>query len=154
MTLQEQLSTAINLAVEAHSGVYDKGGSPYILHPLHLMNQFLFDPELAAIAVLHDVVEDSEVTIDGLIELGFTNRVIDAVDLLTHRSSDSYDEYINKICMNADAIKVKRKDLEHNSDITRLKGVTDNDLQRMAKYHRSFLILGVARDKMKFLGAY
>ena len=154
MKPQEQLSTAINIAVEAHAFTYDKGGSPYILHPLHLMNQFLYDPELASIAVLHDAVEDSELLVDELIGIGFSERVTDAIDLLTHRKDDTYEEYIDKICMNPDAIKVKRKDLEHNSDITRLKGVSDNDLQRIAKYHRAFLILGIARDKMKFLGAY
>ena len=71
MNKQEQLAKAIEIATKAHSGQFDKAGKPYILHPLHLMQQCLFDPELAAIAVLHDVIEDSEWTMDGLANQGF-----------------------------------------------------------------------------------
>jgi len=141
----KNLDKAILLAAEAHAGQFDKGGKPYILHPLHLMQQLLFDPELAQIAVLHDVVEDSNMTFEQLVKLGFSNRVIDALTLLTHNPSDSYEDYILGIATNQDAIKVKRKDLEHNSDITRLKGVTDKDLERMKKYHKAFLFLGENR---------
>ncbi len=146
--MNKQLGRAITIAVEAHKDQYDKGGRPYILHPLHLMDQLIFDTELAIIAVLHDVVEDSDWTIDNLYAEGFSTRVIKALGLLTHHPKDSYEAYIDDICMNFDAIRVKRKDLEHNSDITRLKGVRDKDLVRMKKYHNAFVRLGEAKRKM------
>ena len=145
MNKQEQLAAAICIAAAAHHGQYDKGGKPYILHPLHLMNQLMFDTQLATIAVLHDVVEDSGVTLDELEVIGFSARVLVTVDILTHRDGVSYDDYITRISCNLDAIKVKRKDLEHNSDITRLKGVEAKDLNRMKKYHDSFVRLTEAK---------
>ena len=151
MNTQEQLALAIRIAVTAHEGQYDKGGKPYILHPLHLMSQLMYDPELAAIAVLHDVVEDSKWTMNDLVDNGFSDRVVNTVYKLTHQHGETYDEYIGYICDSIDAIIVKRKDLEHNSDITRLKGVTDKDLARMAKYHKAFIKLGKARDELRGL---
>lgn len=142
----KQLQLAISIAVKAHEGQFDRGGKPYILHPLHLMNQLLFDTELATIAVLHDVIEDSEVTIRDLMDYGFSHRVYVAVSLLTHREGDDYlVNYIGNIAANYDALRVKRKDLEHNSCITRLKGVKQKDLDRIAKYHAAFKILGEAK---------
>ncbi len=152
MNKQEQLARAIQIATNAHTGQFDKGGKPYILHPLHLMNQLLFDPQLATIAVLHDTIEDSagEVTILMLQKEGFSERVCSAIDLLTHRNDSDYlEEYIPSICTNIDAIRVKRKDLEHNSDISRLKGVSPKDLERMEKYHTAFVTLGKARENFK-----
>ena len=143
--MMKLLSKAIKIATDAHDGVLDKGGKPYILHPLHLMHQLMFDTELAIIAVLHDVVEDSGWTIDELRDEGFPDRVLEALDLLTHKPEDSYETYIIAISDNYDAIRVKRKDLEHNSDITRLKGVTPKDLERMKKYHKAFMFLGAAK---------
>ena len=140
--LYKQLAHAIEVATEAHHGQFDKGGKPYILHPLHLMSQLMFDIELATIAVLHDVVEDSEWTIDLLTYNGFSDRVTTALELLTHDPDDSYEQYIDRISYSKDALRVKRKDLEHNSDITRLKGIKEKDLERMAKYHKAFIFLG------------
>jgi len=149
MNLSKQLANAISIATNAHHDQYDRGGKPYILHPLYLMSQCLFDLELATIAVLHDVVEDSELTLDSLIIQGFSPRVTKALALLTHESHDDYFTYINNMKDNYDAIRVKRKDLEHNSDITRLKGVTSKDLLRMAKYHKAFIILGKFKSKFQ-----
>ena len=145
MNKQKQLARAIEIATEAHSGQFDKGGKPYILHPLHLMGQLMFDTQLATIAVLHDAVEDSHWTLNDLSASGFSPRVINALILLTHDKSFSYEMYIESICTNYDAIRVKRKDLEHNSDITRLKGITEKDLARVEKYHRAFMRLGEAK---------
>lgn len=145
MNKEEQLGLAIKIAIEAHEGQFDKGGKPYILHPLHLMNQLMYDTELATIAVLHDVVEDSKITHIKLAEMGFSWRVREAIDLLTHEHGRSYEEYIEGVCTNYDAIRVKRKDLEHNSDITRLKGVSEKDLKRIEKYHKAFIRLGEAK---------
>ena len=145
MNEQEQLSEAIKISALAHAGQFDKGGKPYILHPLHLMSQLLFDPQLAAIAVLHDVIEDSATTLQDLTDFGMSGRIISAVSLLTHDSRDSYEEYINKICGNIDAVRVKRKDLQHNSDITRIKGVSRKDFDRLEKYHNAFVKLTEAK---------
>ena len=152
MDEQHQLAKAIKIATIEHEGQFDKGGKPYILHPLHLMNQLLFDTQLATIAVLHDVVEDSVngVSIGSLMASGFSQRVCATLDLLTHKKGDNYlDNYIRKICTDYDAIRVKRKDLEHNSDITRLKGVTEKDLKRIEKYHAAFTMLGEAKKRLK-----
>lgn len=146
MNKQEQLSHAIATAADVHNGQFDKGGKPYILHPLHLMNRLMFDIELATIAVLHDVLEDSSLSMGYFKRTGYNHRVMSALDLLTHKDSDSYEEYIEKIATNYDAIRVKRKDLEHNSNITRLKGVSEKDLKRMEKYYKAFIFLGKARD--------
>ena len=109
------------------------------------MNSLLFDTQLATIAVLHDVVEDSNITLEKLKQVGMSPRVISALMCLTHKNSQSYEEYIEDICSNYDAIRVKRKDLEHNSDITRLKGVGLKDIARMEKYHKSFMRLTEAK---------
>ena len=145
--MKNKLALAISIAAVAHSGQLDKGGKPYILHPLHLMNQLLFDKDLATIAVLHDVVEDTYISLDYLKALGFNDRVVSALVLLTHDSTTPYVDYIDEICTNYDAVLVKRKDLEHNSDITRLKGVTDKDLERMKKYHKAFVRLTEAKKE-------
>ncbi len=147
-TPEKQLSLAIHIASDVHLDQFDKGGNPYILHPLHLMQQLLFDKELAAIAVLHDVIEDSAgaITIGFLRSEGFSERVLAALELLTHNEGQNYlESYIPSICTNYDAIRVKRKDLEHNSNITRLKGVRPKDLERIDKYHRAFILLGEAK---------
>lgn len=143
---QQQLAIAIQIATKAHAGQFDKGGMPYILHPLHLMNQLLADLPLATIAVLHDVIEDSKYTIADLRKKGISERVLKAVKLLTHKKGQDYlNSYIKEIATNYDALRVKQKDLEHNSAITRLKGVTTKDLQRMERYHKAFIYLGEAK---------
>ena len=152
MNKQQQLAEAIEIASKVHLNQFDKGGKPYILHPLHLMTQLLFDTQLATIAVLHDVVEDSDglVTLQDLRDYGFSERVLSALYLLTHEKGDAYLEvYIEGIAGNYDAIRVKRKDLEHNSDITRLKGIKPKDLVRMEKYHTAFLMLGEAKKNFE-----
>jgi len=130
------LSAAIRIAINAHDGQYDRGGMPYILHPLRVMS-FLksSDEELQTIAVLHDVVEDSTVTWWDLREAAMSERVISAVRALTKIPGQSYDEYRDAVFSNRDAMIVKLADLRHNTDIRRLKGVTIKDRERMARYH-------------------
>lgn len=142
----KMLSTAIALASDKHHGVLDKGGRPYILHVLRVMNAMPDDdPELRQIAVMHDVVEDTDVTFDRLIEMGFSSRVVDGLVALTHMPQDSYTLYIKGIKKNTDSRKVKLADLKDNSNITRLKGISEKDIQRMVKYQRAYLYL---TDKM------
>lgn len=149
MTPYEQLDLAALVSIKAHHGQFDKGGKPYWLHPFHLADQLMFDTLLAVIAILHDVVEDSEVTLEDLSAMGFEGRVITALDLLTHRKGVPYESYIRQIATNYDTIRVKRKDLKHNSCCTRLKGVTEKDHARLDKYNRAYLYLGDARAKFR-----
>lgn len=136
----ELLSKAIHLATNAHHNQFDKGGNPYILHVFTVMNLLENpDEELQCIALLHDVIEDTHTTFAELCEAGFSERVITAVNLLTKHRGQSYEEYKAGVLSNIDAMRVKKADLTHNSDIRRLKGISEKDIERMSKYHRFFL---------------
>lgn len=136
----EMLSRALILMVNAHSGQFDRGGHPYQLHPLKVMHYLKTgDEELQCIALLHDVIEDTKTTWKDLEEIGCTERVINAVRALTKMPGQSYDEYKEGVFANVDAMRVKLCDLRHNTDIRRLKGITDKDIERIAKYNRFYL---------------
>lgn len=138
------LGFAIYLAAKAHKDDLDKGGKPYILHPLRLMMRLdQTDPELLQIAVMHDVFEDHPelYTLKDLEEFQFSPRVINALTLLTHKKGVPYEDYIKLIGTNRDATIVKLEDLKDNSDITRLKGISEKDLQRTQRYHKAFMYL-------------
>lgn len=136
------LSKAIALAAKVFEGKNDKGGKPYIMHCIRVMNGVnQNDPELMQIAILHDVIEDSDYTINDLMTLGFSKRVISALVLLTHRQEVPYEDYIRAIASNKDAVAVKLSDLKDNSDITRLKGLRKKDFDRLEKYSKAFVHL-------------
>lgn len=138
----ELLGKVLVLATNAHAGQFDKGGKPYILHPLAVMALLNSDDEeLQCIALLHDVIEDTKTTWIQLREIGCTDRVINAVDALTKMPAQSYDEYKEKVFSNKDAMLVKMADLRHNTDIRRLKGVSQKDIDRLAKYNLFYLEL-------------
>lgn len=131
----EMLSKAIVIATNAHAGQFDRGGNPYILHPLKVMHYLKTnDEELQCIAVLHDTIEDSHVTYKDLVNAGMSVRVIAGVKALTKVPGQTYDEYKQEVFGNTDAMRVKKEDLRHNTDIRRLKGVTEKDIARVAKY--------------------
>lgn len=152
----ELLSIAIGIAVDAHAGQFDKGGSPYILHPLKVMHYLKSDDEeLMAIAVMHDTVEDNKkITYAYLRERGLTERVIEGIRCLTKVPGETEEEYKTKVMGNYDSIRVKKADLRHNTDIRRLKGVTEKDIARVTKYHKFYLELDAlvieheAKDKV------
>lgn len=132
----ELLSKAILIATNAHHGQFDKGGNPYILHPLAVLRLLnTTDEELQCVALLHDVVEDTKTTFQDLRDAGMTDRTIEAVRLLTKMPGQTYDEYKAGVLSNVDAMKVKKADLTHNTDVRRLKGVSEKDIERMARYH-------------------
>ena len=134
------LGNVIVLATNAHQGQFDRGGNPYILHPLKVMHYLkTTDEELQCIALLHDVIEDTKTTYEDLRAIGCTERIIAALKVLTKQPGQTYEEYQQGIFGNIDAMLVKRCDLRHNSDIRRLKGVSEKDIERMAKYNRFYL---------------
>ena len=130
---------AIKLAYKAHKDQYDKAGLPYITHPLHLA-EATSDEYATIVALLHDVVEDTDITLDDLAK-EFPKEVIDALKLLTHQKSIPYMDYVAKIKTNDIARAVKIADLKHNSDLTRLDNITDKDLERIKKYQEALKLL-------------
>jgi (p)ppGpp synthase/HD superfamily hydrolase len=136
----ELLAKMLVIATNAHAGQFDKGGLPYILHPLKVMHYLKTDDEeLQCIGLGHDVIEDTSVTYKDLREAGMTDRIINGIRALTKLPGQTLEEYKEGVFANVDAMRVKLSDLRHNTDIRRLKGVTEKDLQRMAKYHVFFL---------------
>ena len=126
--------------VNAHAGQFDKGGNPYALHALKVMHYLKSDDEeLMCIALGHDIIEDTAVTYKDLREAGMTDRIINGIRALTKVPGQTLDEYKAGVFANIDAMLVKKSDLRHNTDIRRLKGVTEKDLARMAKYHVFYL---------------
>ena len=129
------LEKAISLATEAHKGQTDKNGDPYILHPLRVMARVQSETE-KIVAVLHDIVEDTDYTIENLRENGYSKQVLEAIECLTKRDGEDYDEYLNRCKSNPIARKVKIADLEDNIDIKRLGVLKEEDLKRLNKYLR------------------
>ena len=115
---------AMKIAYHAHHGQVDKGGIPYIFHPCHLAEQ-MTDEYTTCVALLHDVVEDSNVTLEELSKI-FPAEVVEAVALMTHRKDADYLEYVAAIRENPIARAVKLADIAHNSDTTRLEATADN----------------------------
>ena len=131
---------AYKIAFEAHRDQLDKTGLPYIHHPLHVAFQ-MTDEVTTCVALLHDVVEDSDMTFEELEKLGFGGEIVDALRLLTHAEDVPYMDYVREIKKNPVAAAVKRADLMHNSDITRLDVVSEKDLERVEKYKKALEIL-------------
>ena len=131
---------SIRLSFEAHQGQIDKCGLPYVTHPLHLAEQ-MPDEVSTAVALLHDVVEDTAYTLEDLKAMGFPETVTDAVAKLTHDESVPYLEYVAALNDDPVARRVKIADLKHNSDLSRIDHVTERDLERVAKYRKALEIL-------------
>ncbi len=131
---------AMKLAYAAHHGQTDKTGLPYIFHPMHLAEQ-MEDEYSACAALLHDVVEDTELTFSDLEAEDFPAEVIEALKLLTHDLAVPYLDYVKAVRPNPIARAVKLADLRHNSDLTRLDTVDERALQRVEKYAKAIAIL-------------
>ena len=130
---------ALKLCFEAHKEQTDKNGMPYVFHPFHLAEQ-MDDEYTTCIALLHDVVEDTDTTLEQL-SLLFPKEIINAVALLTHDDAVPYLDYIKAIKKDPLALKVKLADLKHNSDITRLDTIDEKALNRLEKYKKALIIL-------------
>lgn len=135
MIYTQKTQLAMKIAYNAHEGQYDRAGVPYIFHPFHVAEQMSNEKE-CIVALLHDVVEDSNVTIKELAK-DFDEDIIEALKLLTHDKKESYKKYVKKIKANDLARKVKLADLKHNSTTSRLSKVTIKDIKRLLKYNKA-----------------
>jgi len=150
----EMLNTMIVIATNAHNGQFDKGGYPYILHPMTVMNIYRTNygitnasVEALCMCIGHDLFEDTSVTAHDLRSAGVSEAVIQGIFKLTKMPGQTHEEYVKQVISGGiDVIRVKKCDIEHNSDITRLKGVREKDIARMEKYNRTFLQLTVAEN--------
>lgn len=140
MIANETIETAIQIALTAHKGQTDKGGHPYILHPLRLMHNVNSEEE-KIVAILHDVVEDSSYSFLDLENAGIPEVCIEALKLLTRDNSVPYMDYVKEIAANPIAKAVKLADLRDNSDLSRLKEVTEKDKERLKKYRIAIAFL-------------
>ena len=131
---------AIKISFDAHKNQVDKSGMPYVYHPFHLAEQ-MDDEYSTCVALLHDVVEDTDITLDDLRRNGFPEEVIEALSLMTHNDDVPYLDYVRAMKDNPIARKVKLADLAHNSDLTRLDEVDDKAIERVNKYKQAIFIL-------------
>lgn len=133
MTNEQMAQKAFLLALEYHKNAVDKGGNDYILHPFTVA-LMVDDSKGKIVAWLHDIVEDTTMTLDKLLEEGFTNEIVDAVDAITRRVGELRQDYLNRVKSNKLACMVKIADLNHNSDLTRIKNPKQRDYERVAQY--------------------
>ena len=136
VSLNQLLARAVAIAAIAHHNQVDKAHAPYILHPIRLMMRGQTIEE-QIVAVLHDVVEDSDWTLDQLAAEGFPPKIITALDCLTRRPEETYDQFLDRVLTNSLATHVKRYDLEDNMTLTRLQHLSEKDLQRLQRYHKA-----------------
>ena len=134
------LEKAILIATKTHKGQVDKAGEPYILHPLRVMMS-VNSLEEKIVAVLHDVIEDSDMLPTYLFKFGFSEEIIDALEYLTKRKGEKYQDFIIRVSDNRLATIVKLADLNDNMNLSRIKNPTDEDFARAGKYRlaHSFL---------------
>ncbi len=140
MIYSDLTKKAMKLCFEAHKDQVDKSGMPYVFHPFHLAEQ-MQDEESTVVALLHDVVEDTDYTLKDLSNMGFPAEIVKAIELMTHAEGVPYMDYVREIKKNPIARVVKRADLLHNSDISRLEMVDEKALARCQKYREAIAVL-------------
>lgn len=137
MLYSNMIKMAMEVAYEAHSGRVDRAGYPYIAHPLHVAEKMKTENEVI-VALLHDVVEDTNIDLTDLVHFGFSEEVVEAVDAITRRYEESYEDYIQRVKRNPIARNVKIEDMKHNSDFTRIEGETWKDAEdRYMRYDKA-----------------
>lgn len=136
------LERALEIAAQAHSGQKDKAGQPYILHPLRVMQACTADAE-RIVAILHDVVEDSDWTLDDLRREGLAEDLVVAVDAMTRRRDETYADFVDRAAQHPIARAVKIADLRDNLDMSRIADPTASDRQRTQKYQEALNMLGI-----------
>ena len=136
----EIIAKSLSIAIRAYAGKFDKAGSEYIKHPLRVMAKMQTDNEMS-VALLHDVIEDSEITADELLSEGIPTDVVNAIICLTKIDDESYTDFIVRVKSNTLATKIKIADIEDNINVLRLKSLSDTDLDRVKKYHSAWRYL-------------
>jgi len=136
----ELIETSLTIALRAYAGKVDKAGREYILHPLRVMAKMKTDEEMSA-ALLHDVLEDSEITAEELHTEGIPAQVVEAVQYLSKHENEDYQDFVARLKKNGLAAKVKLADIEDNIDVLRLNSLGENDLARIKKYHSAWRFL-------------
>jgi len=134
------IETSLHIALRAYAGKTDKAGREYILHPLRVMAKMKTELEMSA-ALLHDVIEDSEITADQLLAEGIPAEVVEAVQYLSGNENEEYPEFVARAKKNTLATKVKIADIEDNIDVLRLASLDEYDLARITKYHSAWRFL-------------
>ena len=129
------LEKAIKLARQVHTNQLDKAGKAYFEHPLRVMNN-LTTLEEKIVGILHDAIEDSDLTLEDLRQLGFPEILIDAIDAITKRHEEDYEAYLQRVISNPLALRVKIADMQDNMDIKRIDNPTAKDYQRLEKYQQ------------------
>lgn len=146
------LEDAIALAVQAHRGQTDRAGQPYILHPLRAMLRLTGEEE-RIVGVLHDVVEDTPYTPDDLRALGYSTTILEALDAVTRREAETYEEFVERLAPNPLARRVKLADLEDNMDLRRLATIEPRDLERLRRYRAAWQRLQRDQNASPAVGA-
>lgn len=151
MIYTEMTKKALRLSFDAHKNQEDKSGAPYVYHPFHLAEQMTTEDE-TIVALLHDVVEDTDYSLDDIKAMGFSNGVIKSLSLLTHDDSVPYMDYISAIKENPVAKAVKLADLRHNSDLARVDAVDAKAIKRVQKYAEAIKLLTESEEKTLNMG--
>ena len=139
------INKAMEIAYKAHLGQVDKAGAPYIFHPMHLAERVDTEYEIC-VALLHDVVEDTDITLNDLAAAGFPTEIVRAVDYLTRRKGMSYDDYLARVQKDTIATRVKIEDLKHNLDLTRFARITEKNEEK-AKFYKQYLDILLSAEK-------
>lgn len=134
------IAKALQVAVKAHKGQTDKGGGDYVFHPITVALHVDSDDE-KTVALLHDVVEDTDITLNDLREMGFSETIVKAVDAITRRPAEPRDIYLSRVKENRIATVVKIADLHHNSDLSRIPTPSEKDIAKAAQYAAEILFL-------------
>lgn len=133
----ELYDCALRIAIRAHDGQKDKSGREYIMHPIRVAERCK-DPRAKIVALLHDTIEDTDVTPDYLYSQGFPDEIIEGVLSVTKREGESYEDFVRRAALNPLGREVKRADLEDNMDIRRLETISDDDVNRLRKYLKAW----------------
>ena len=146
--MSKLLAKAIAIAATAHKDDVDKGGKAYILHPIRIMMRLRTDNDhLNVCAILHDVLEDHPEFAEEIDKLELTQPMRHTLDCLTHKDGEPYMDYIIRISKDREATFLKMGDIKDNSDVTRLKGVRQKDLDRVVKYNKAYMFLKEAVEE-------
>lgn len=140
MIYTELTKQALKLCFAAHEYQVDKSGIPYVFHPFHLAEQ-MKDEASTVTALLHDVVEDTDYTLEDLRQMGYPEQILEALTLLTHDDGSPYLDYVARLRNNPIARQVKLADLRHNSDLSRLDQIDEAALRRVEKYQKAIRLL-------------